>query len=44
VPDQLHGYQVLKRPASPGDLIIPGHDPEAMRKLPIYAGGIALLE
>jgi hypothetical protein len=25
-------------------LIIPGHDPEAMHRLPIYAEGVALLE
>jgi glyoxylase-like metal-dependent hydrolase (beta-lactamase superfamily II) len=44
VPDQVGGYQLIKRLASSEDLIIPGHDPEAMRRLPAYADGIALLE
>lgn len=44
VADQISGYTLIKRLASADDLIIPGHDPEAMRRLPIYAEGIALLE
>ena len=36
--------RLIKRLASSEDLIIPGHDPEAMRRLPIYTEGIALLE
>lgn len=42
--DQVAGYQVIKRLAGSHDLIIPGHDPEAMRRLPGYADGIALLQ
>jgi glyoxylase-like metal-dependent hydrolase (beta-lactamase superfamily II) len=44
VSDQIGGYKVIKHLASKEDLIIPGHDPEAMRRLPIYADGIAVLE
>jgi glyoxylase-like metal-dependent hydrolase (beta-lactamase superfamily II) len=44
VADQIGGYALIKRLASADDLIIPGHDPEAMRRLPVYAEGIALLE
>jgi glyoxylase-like metal-dependent hydrolase (beta-lactamase superfamily II) len=42
--DQVAGYQVIKRLAAHADLIIPGHDPEAMRRLSVFADGIALLE
>ena len=42
--DQVGGYQVIKRLAAHEDLIIPGHDPEAMRRLPAYADGIGLLQ
>jgi glyoxylase-like metal-dependent hydrolase (beta-lactamase superfamily II) len=41
--DQLRGYQVIKGLASKADLIIPGHDPEAMQRMPIYADGVTLL-
>lgn len=44
VADQIRGYALIKRLASADDLIIPGHDPEAMLRLPVYAEGIALLE
>ena len=44
VTDQMNGYTLINRLASHQDLIIPGHDPEAMRRLPIYTEGIALLE
>jgi glyoxylase-like metal-dependent hydrolase (beta-lactamase superfamily II) len=44
VAEQISGYALIKRLASAEDLIIPGHDPEAMRRLPVYAEGIALLE
>jgi glyoxylase-like metal-dependent hydrolase (beta-lactamase superfamily II) len=44
VADQIAGYALIKRLASADDLIIPGHDPEAMRRLPVYTEGIALLE
>ena len=44
VADQLGGYALIKRLASSEALIIPGHDPEVMRRLPIYTEGIALLE
>jgi hypothetical protein len=44
VPDQLRGYKLIKRLAAKEALIIPGHDPDAMRRQPIYADGIALLE
>jgi glyoxylase-like metal-dependent hydrolase (beta-lactamase superfamily II) len=44
VADQIRGYVLIKRLASTDDLIIPGHDPEAMRRLPAYAEGIGLLE
>jgi glyoxylase-like metal-dependent hydrolase (beta-lactamase superfamily II) len=44
VADQISGYALIKRLASADDLIIPGHDPEALRRLPVYAEGIALLE
>jgi glyoxylase-like metal-dependent hydrolase (beta-lactamase superfamily II) len=44
VADQIAGYALIKRLASADDLIIPGHDPEAMRRLPAYAEGIGLLE
>jgi hypothetical protein len=44
VADQISGYTLIKRLASAEDLIIPGHDPEAMHRLPIYAEGVALLE
>jgi glyoxylase-like metal-dependent hydrolase (beta-lactamase superfamily II) len=44
VAEQINGYALIKRLASAEDLIIPGHDPEAMRRLPVYAEGIALLE
>jgi glyoxylase-like metal-dependent hydrolase (beta-lactamase superfamily II) len=43
LPDQVAGYRVMKRLASSPELIIPGHDPEAMRRLPAYADGIAVL-
>jgi len=43
-PDQLRGYQVIKGLTSQADLIIPGHDPEAMQRMPIYADGVTLLE
>jgi glyoxylase-like metal-dependent hydrolase (beta-lactamase superfamily II) len=43
VTDQISGYTLIKRLASAEDLIIPGHDPEAMRRLPLCADGIALL-
>jgi glyoxylase-like metal-dependent hydrolase (beta-lactamase superfamily II) len=44
VADQISGYTLIKRLASAEELIIPGHDPEAMRRLPPYAESIALLE
>ena len=44
VTDQINGYALINRLASHQDLIIPGHDPEAMRRLPICADGVALLE
>jgi glyoxylase-like metal-dependent hydrolase (beta-lactamase superfamily II) len=44
VPDQISGYQLIKRLASKEDLIIPGHDPEAMRRLAVYGDSIGLLE
>jgi glyoxylase-like metal-dependent hydrolase (beta-lactamase superfamily II) len=44
VSEQISGYKLIKDLASTEDLIIPGHDPEAMRRLPIYADGIAVLE
>jgi glyoxylase-like metal-dependent hydrolase (beta-lactamase superfamily II) len=43
VSDQIAGYKLIKHLASAENLIIPGHDPEAMRRLPIYAESIALL-
>jgi glyoxylase-like metal-dependent hydrolase (beta-lactamase superfamily II) len=44
VSDQMNGYALIKRLASTEDLIVPGHDPEAMHRLPLCADGIALLE
>ena len=44
VTDQIHGYTLINRLASNQDLIIPGHDPEVMRKMPIWADSVALLE
>jgi glyoxylase-like metal-dependent hydrolase (beta-lactamase superfamily II) len=44
VTDQMNGYALINWLASTQDLIIPGHDPEAMRRLPIYTDGVALLE
>jgi glyoxylase-like metal-dependent hydrolase (beta-lactamase superfamily II) len=44
VADQINGYTLMKGLASAADLIIPGHDPEVMRRLPTYAEGIVLLE
>ncbi len=44
VSDQIRGYKLIKSLAAKEDLIIPGHDPEAMRRLPIYADSIAILE
>ncbi len=44
VADQRGGYGLIKRLASSEALIIPGHDPEVMRRLPIYTEGVALLE
>jgi glyoxylase-like metal-dependent hydrolase (beta-lactamase superfamily II) len=44
VTDQINGYALIKRLAGAEDLIIPGHDPAAMGRLPVYADGIALLE
>jgi glyoxylase-like metal-dependent hydrolase (beta-lactamase superfamily II) len=43
VAEQISGYALIKRLASAEALIIPGHDPEAIRRLPAYAEGIALL-
>jgi glyoxylase-like metal-dependent hydrolase (beta-lactamase superfamily II) len=43
VPDQISGYKLIKRLATKEDLIIPGHDPEAMCRLPTYAEDVALL-
>jgi glyoxylase-like metal-dependent hydrolase (beta-lactamase superfamily II) len=44
VSDQISGYKLIKQLASQEALIIPGHDPEAMRRMPTYAEGIAWLE
>jgi len=44
VADQLGVYGLIKHLASSADLILPGHEPEVMRRLPIYTEGIALLE
>jgi glyoxylase-like metal-dependent hydrolase (beta-lactamase superfamily II) len=44
VSDQMSGYKLIKQLASTEALIIPGHDPEAMRRQPTYAEGIAWLE
>jgi glyoxylase-like metal-dependent hydrolase (beta-lactamase superfamily II) len=44
VAEQISGYALIKRLASAEELIIPGHDPEAMRRLAVYAEGIALLQ
>jgi len=44
VADQISAYTLIKRLASTVDLIIPGHDPEVMSRLPLWADGIALLE
>jgi hypothetical protein len=43
VSDQASGYKLMKELASATDLIIPGHDPEVMRRLPTYADDIVLL-
>jgi len=43
VSDQISGYKLIKDLASAEDLIIPGHDPEAMRRQRIYADDIAVL-
>jgi glyoxylase-like metal-dependent hydrolase (beta-lactamase superfamily II) len=44
VSDQMSGYKLMKQLATAGDLIIPGHDPEVMRRMPAYTDGIVLLE
>jgi glyoxylase-like metal-dependent hydrolase (beta-lactamase superfamily II) len=44
VAEQISGYALIKRLASAEELIIPGHDPQAMHRLPLYTEGIALLE
>jgi glyoxylase-like metal-dependent hydrolase (beta-lactamase superfamily II) len=44
VPDQLSGYALIKRLATKEDLIIPGHDPDVMRRQPLFADGVAVLE
>jgi glyoxylase-like metal-dependent hydrolase (beta-lactamase superfamily II) len=44
VTDQMNGYALIKRLASTENLIIPGHDPEVMHRLPLRADGIAVLE
>jgi glyoxylase-like metal-dependent hydrolase (beta-lactamase superfamily II) len=44
VPDQLGGYALIKRLATKEDLIIPGHDPDVMRRQPLFADGVAILE
>jgi glyoxylase-like metal-dependent hydrolase (beta-lactamase superfamily II) len=44
VSDQINGYKLIKQLATKEALIIPGHDPEAMRRQPTYAEGIAWLE
>jgi glyoxylase-like metal-dependent hydrolase (beta-lactamase superfamily II) len=43
VSDQIAGYKLIKRLATAENLILPGHDPEAMRRLPSYAESITLL-
>jgi glyoxylase-like metal-dependent hydrolase (beta-lactamase superfamily II) len=44
VPDQLNGYALIKRLATKEDLIIPGHDPEAMRRQHLLTEDVAVLE
>jgi metal-dependent hydrolase (beta-lactamase superfamily II) len=44
VTDQMNGYTLINRLATTQDLIIPGHDPEVMRRMPICADSVALLE
>jgi glyoxylase-like metal-dependent hydrolase (beta-lactamase superfamily II) len=44
VDDQIKGYARIKRLASSEEMIIPGHDPEVMRRLSMYAENITLME
>jgi glyoxylase-like metal-dependent hydrolase (beta-lactamase superfamily II) len=44
IPEMLDGFALMRRLASREELIVPGHDPEVMDRLPAHAEGVALLE
>jgi len=44
IPGTLDGFELMRRLADREDLILPGHDPEVMKRYPAAADGVAVME
>ena len=44
IPGMLDGFELICRLADREELIVPGHDPEVLKRFPLVEEGIALLE
>jgi glyoxylase-like metal-dependent hydrolase (beta-lactamase superfamily II) len=44
IPGMLDGFELIRRLADREELIVPGHDPEVLKRIPLVEEGIALLE
>lgn len=44
IPGMLDGFELVRRLASREELIVPGHDPQVMQRIPLVEEGIALLK
>jgi glyoxylase-like metal-dependent hydrolase (beta-lactamase superfamily II) len=44
IPGMLDGFELMRKLASREELILPGHDPEVMKRYPAVAEGIAIME
>lgn len=43
VPDMMNGFKRIRDLAARDELILPGHDPSVMSRLPLHADGVVLL-
>jgi len=44
VPGMLDGFALMRRLATREDMVLPGHDPDVLKRFPIVADGVALME
>ena len=44
IPGMIDGFELMRKLADREELILPGHDPEVMKRYPAVAEGIAILE